>query len=340
MTSPLALDAPAGAFDALPPTAFAPVAEAPAALHWRLANFNRRRLLPALPGPHWRSELADEIAARTEEREFLDAERRAVAEQALQAPLRADAFVAWFEALRQTGPGQGDPLFPWLAQHATLHQMRWFIAQEAAGEAGFDDLVALAQLRLPVRPKLEMARNYWDEMGRGKEVGMHGPMLALTAQELDIAPRIETTVWESLALANLMLGLAASRAHAYHAIGALGAIELTAPTRVGLVGEGLRRLGVSSAGRRYFHLHASIDVAHSAAWNSEVIAPLVAAEPRCARAIAEGALMRLAAGARCFARYRREFGLDGSGQAERGPGLVPGGCHHALIHCAATALAP
>jgi len=34
---------------------------------------------------------------------------------------------------------------------------------------------------------------------------------------------------------------------------------------------------------------------------------LVGAEPRAAGAIAEGALMRLRAGARCFERYRREL---------------------------------
>jgi hypothetical protein len=50
-------------------------------------------------------------------------------------------------------------------------------------------------------------------------------------------------------------------------------------------------------------------VKHSEAWNREVLRPLVAADPRVARPIAEGALMRLAAGARCFERYRRELGL-------------------------------
>ena len=49
--------------------------------------------------------------------------------------------------------------------------------QEAAGEAGFDDLVAMTQVKLPTRAKLELARNYWDEMGRGNPKGMHGPML-------------------------------------------------------------------------------------------------------------------------------------------------------------------
>jgi hypothetical protein len=71
----------------------------------------------------------------------------------------------------------------------------------------------------------------------------------------------------------------------------------------------LRRLGVAAKFRHYFSLHAVLDVKHSAAWNAEVIAPLVEEDPRRATAIAEGALMRLACGAACFARYRREFGL-------------------------------
>ena len=76
------------------------------------------------------------------------------------------------------------------------------------------------------------------------------------------------------------------------------------------VDRGLLRLGVPKAARRYFTLHATLDVKHSEAWNREVLRPL-AEEPRAARAMAEGALMRLGAGARCFARYRSELQPDG-----------------------------
>ncbi len=87
-------------------------------------------------------------------------------------------------------------------------------------------------------------------------------------------------------------------------------IELTAPGRAVYVNRGLKRLGLGGEVRRYFALHATLDVKHSEAWNREVLRPLVAENPRVAPAIAEGALLRLTAGARCFARYRRELRLD------------------------------
>src|SRR4028119_1186539 len=123
--------------------------------------------------------------------------------------------------------------------------MRWFLEQEAAGEAGFDDLVAYTQVKLPTGPKLELARNYWDEMGRGNPKGMHGPMLQVLIETLGLTPSIDTTVWESLALANAMTAMATTRRYAWHSVGALGVIELTAPGRSAATAAGLRRLGFS-----------------------------------------------------------------------------------------------
>jgi hypothetical protein len=105
-----------------------------------------------------------------------------------------------------------------------------------------------------------------------------------------------------------MAGLALERDYAYQAVGALGVIEMTAPGRVGLVNAGLQRLGAPADARRYFELHASLDREHSEAWNREVLHPLVASDPSLAAPIAEGALMRLEAGRRCFDAYRAHFG--------------------------------
>ncbi|HUP93245.1 MAG TPA: iron-containing redox enzyme family protein [Solimonas sp.] len=280
-----------------------------AGLHRRLAHFNQRRLRPGLVEPGWPAQLAQEYEMCVTEGCFVEDERRAATEAIGELPRGVDAFMQWFEGLQRSGPGQGDALFPWLERTALREEMRWFLAQEAAGEAGFDDLVALTQVRLPVRAKLEMARNYWDEMGRGHREGMHAGLLDRIVQALDLRPTIETTVWESLALANLMVALAANRRYAWHAVGALGAIEMTAPGRVACVNAGLRRLGVPAAARSYFQLHAGLDVRHSEAWNREVIRPLVEADPGLAQPIAEGAWMRLRCGQRCFRRYRQHFGL-------------------------------
>jgi hypothetical protein len=249
------------------------------------------------------------VRLRRREHDFIESERRDVSDAAARAPRDAAGFVAWFEELKDSGPGQGDRLFPWLASEAPLPAMRWFLQQELAGEAGFEDLLALTQLRMPQLAKLELARNYWDEMGQGKVSGMHGPLLEKLGQVLALSPRIEDTVWEALALANLMVGFAANRHYAYQSIGALGVIELTAPGRSVQVNAGLKRLGVAGEGRRYYALHSTLDIKHSAAWNREVLHSLVEQDPRVAPLIAEGALLRLGAGARCFDRYRRELGL-------------------------------
>jgi hypothetical protein len=281
------------------------------ALHRQLAALDRDRLTPRLPTARWRAELDAEHALRRLEGEVIETERAAIAHRLGDVPTAPDAFLAWYEELKASGPGQNDPLFPWLATSATAAQVRWFLHQEVAGEAGFEDLVALTQLKLPPQPKLELARNYWDEMGRGTEGGMHGPMLERLAEATrlgELAGAVPV-VWESLALGNIMLGLASNRRYAYQALGALGAIELTAPTRAVHVDAALVRLDLAPNARHYFALHATLDVKHSAAWNAEVLRPLVASVPGAAVAIAEGALLRLEAGRRCYDRYRRELNV-------------------------------
>ncbi len=261
-------------------------------------------MAPGFPEADWQARLDEDACMQRLEGAFVETLRAEIADRAAEAPEDEDGFIAWFERLQEEGPGQGDPLFPWLAEQASLDDFRYFLAQEAAGEAGFEDLTALAQVKVPADAKMELANNYWDEMGRGNPKGMHGPMLAALVAQLDLKAEIDDTVWESLALANAMTAMAVNRRYAWHAIGALGAIELTAPGRSRATADGLRRLGIDGKARRYFELHAVLDVRHSKDWNDKVFRPLVAGDPRRARAMAEGALIRLTAGARCFKRYR------------------------------------
>jgi hypothetical protein len=275
-----------------------------------LAKYNGRQLRPGFPSETWREELDEYAKVTRAEGEYIEAVRREISPLVANVPSNVDDFIEWFEELKRTGPGQGDPLFPWLAETASREDMLWFLTQEVAGEAGFDDLLALTQVKMPVTAKLEMARNYWDEMGRGIYKGMHGPLLERLATYLEIDARPERVVSESLALGNAMLALARSRRYCFQSIGALGAIEMTAPTRACFVDAGLKRLRIPTKKRLYFTLHAVLDIKHSECWNREVLRSLVEQDPRRAHAIGEGAVIRLWHGARCFDRYRRHFAWD------------------------------
>jgi hypothetical protein len=279
--------------------------------HRLLAEFNLHRLNPCIVDHQWQRHLLEDFSMLLFEGDLLESERKSINHLALDAPREPLLFLNWFEALKERGPGQHDGLFDFLETKANLSQMKWFIQQEVAGEAGFDDLTALTQIKMPMRAKLEIARNYWDEMGRGKEFGMHALMLADVASELGILPLQNSAeiVPESLALGNILLGLAANRRYAFQSVGALGAVELTAPARAEKIYRGLNRLGVSLKGQRYYLLHSSIDIKHSQSWNSEVIYPLVKNNFDYVLPIAEGALMRLKAGAQCFERYRKELSV-------------------------------
>jgi hypothetical protein len=279
-----------------------------------LTKYNHGRLDGGFPERDWQDDISRQCEVLIAEGDFIEAVRRAVSPLARDIPTEPRQFIDWYESLKQTGPGQGDSLFPWLATQATREQMQWFLLQEVAGEAGFEDLLAVTQVKMSERAKLEMARNYWDEMGRGAAKGMHGPMLARLSAYFRLEPCVDNVVSESLALGNCMVGMASNRRYAYHSVGALGVIEMTAPGRAHQVDLGLRRLGVPAKKRHYFAVHAILDVKHSEEWNAEVLLPLVTEDPRRTQAMGEGALMRLWHGARCFDRYRREFGLEAAAQ--------------------------
>jgi hypothetical protein len=281
-----------------------------AEFHRGLATFNATALEPTFPSKGATASLEMERRVRCAEITYLEAVRMKIHPLARDIPSNPDDFIAWYEALLETGPGQRDPLFPWLAKEASLDQLKWFLWQEVAGEAGFEDLLALTQIKMPNLPKLEMARNYWDEMGRGRHMAMHGPLLHRLAEFLMLTPTPDKVVPEALSLGNAMLAMARNRCYAFHSIGALGAIEMTAPGRAALVNEALRRLRVPAKKRLYFAVHAVLDVKHSEEWNKEVLRPLVAEDPRRAEAIGEGALIRLWHGARCFDVYRAHYGFE------------------------------
>jgi hypothetical protein len=97
-----------------------------AAFQIELTRYNARRLQPGLPERAAKDEIDEEAAVARAEICFVESLLRAIAPLADNVPRDAADFIEWFEALEETGPGQDDPLFPWLASTATLEQMKWF----------------------------------------------------------------------------------------------------------------------------------------------------------------------------------------------------------------------
>jgi hypothetical protein len=252
-------------------------------LHRGLHRWNVRRHRPEFPTRRWRDELEEDLRMRTLEGEWIEAERTVVAGQARGVPRTPDACAGWFEALSLEGPGRCDPFLEWIAERATLDQVHWFLRQELATEAGLDMLVALTRLRVSPWP-----------MGEWTGGGRPGRAPALESAGHD-------TVWEALAVSNLLVGLASNRRYAWHALGALAAAELAARDRTASVERALRRLGVGSTAREETRADRVCDG----------FVALLEEDPERTPFLAEGALLRLRAGLRCVRTYRSELDVRG-----------------------------
>ena len=77
-----------------------------------LTKFNRRRLEPSLPEPGWRGDVGEQCRVLEAEGAFVEAVRAEIAPLVADIPQDVDGFIAWFERLRESGPGQGDAAFP------------------------------------------------------------------------------------------------------------------------------------------------------------------------------------------------------------------------------------
>jgi hypothetical protein len=188
-------------------------------------------------------------------------------------------------------------VYHWVAKQADLAGITRFAALEGGPDGGFDDMVAICQLGLPEAAKMELAKNYWDEMGNGDPLAVHGHLHAEFARALGVA-QLEH---ESALARNTLLGLlATNRALQPELLGALGLIELQAGPRSRLVGQGLRRTGAPAASLPFYEVHAEVDPRHGKGWLEEAIQPIVADDPATGDRILRGAMWRSRANAELF----------------------------------------
>jgi hypothetical protein len=198
-------------------------------------------------------------------------------------------------------------VYEWLAEEATRDEIVEYLSVEGGPDGGFDDLVAACQVGIDGVAKLELAQNYWDEMGNGRIERVHTELHRKLARALGLraVPRQELPV-EALERAALGSLLATNRWLQPEMIGALGLIELQAGPRCRKVVRALERVGAGWDAIDFYAEHAEADPRHGKDWVDKVVGSLQDRGEWGDR-IVRGARWRSAVNARFFAAMHRRF---------------------------------
>jgi hypothetical protein len=198
--------------------------------------------------------------------------------------------------------------YRWLADSADWPQVVSFLALEGGPDGGFDDLVSACQVGLHGSAKLELARNYWDEMGGGDPDAVHTVLHDRLVEAVQI-PRLPREQLPVEALERAALGglLATNRWLQPEMLGALGLLELQAGPRCRMVLKAFDRLGAPEGAYPFYAEHAEVDPRHGRDWVEKAVAPLVAERPEWGPRIVKGAWWRSAVNLAFFEWLRQDL---------------------------------
>jgi hypothetical protein len=198
-------------------------------------------------------------------------------------------------------------VYRWIAEEADWEPAMRFLALEGGPDDVFDDLVATCQVGLPLGPaKMELASNYWDEMGNGDFGEVHNVLYRRFAEAVDLPelPRDEHPT-EALERSALLGLVATNRRLQPEMLGVLGLIELEAGPHCRYVEHGLQRLEAPPGAHEFYAMHAAVDPLHGKGWLENGVDPLVADEPDWGPRILRGALWKSAVNEAFFTWARR-----------------------------------
>lgn len=183
-------------------------------------------------------------------------------------------------------------IYQWLADDAGRQEIVEFLSLEGGPDGGFDDLVAACQIGLDGTAKLELAQNYWDEMGNGSLARVHTELHRKLSRALGLScpPRDRQPV-EALERSVLTGLLATNRSLQPEMLGALGLLELQAGPRCRRVVAALGRIGAGEDALDFYVEHAHVDPRHGKDWVDKAVAPFDD-DPRWGGGIARGARWR------------------------------------------------
>ncbi|MFL6130631.1 MAG: iron-containing redox enzyme family protein [Mycobacteriales bacterium] len=216
------------------------------------------------------------------------------------APVEPKEYVSWLKSLARRHRVFKHPYYRhFIRDQASREDLRRYMIQESAIDGRFDDLLAMMQVGTSGPAKMEIAANFWDEMGNGNPEEVHtdlfGQVLGVLEVSADEVLREMTA--NALLSGNLAVLVCRYRQLYPEAVGFLGMTEWLVPDRFVNVVHAWERLGLPEVGIRYHRLHVTIDSQHAAGWFHRVVLPAATSE-RMRRGIARGTLWRLDSSAR------------------------------------------
>jgi Iron-containing redox enzyme len=212
-------------------------------------------------------------------------------------PTSPEAFLDWYHHRERALNADIATFIGFLRDEASVEQVAYYICMEELIDGSFDDLMALLQVGMPLRPKMTAARNYWDEMGNGRFEAVHGLMFRTSSRYLrdvlrDRSIPIPTPNAACLMNGNVLLMMATRRDYNLRLIGALGLVEGSAPKRFSATTKAMQRLDLPAEVIAYHKEHISIDTRHSKEWFDSVLTEYAALGLQAIREMAWGVEIR------------------------------------------------
>ena len=219
----------------------------------------------------------------------------------VEKPTDAKEFARWILDYILKHPSSIHPIFEHLSENCTFEEMSYFFSQEVTIDPRFDDLIALMQIGIKDQSiKMELASNFWDEMGNGELEDVHTIMFSKLYDSLAIFKEGETfndvlerASWQSLASGNTLLYGVLHRQNFSVSLGSLGTVEMISPHRFRRLVKGFKRLGLSDEASRYHETHIRIDARHGSAWLHQAIVPTIEEDASKREEVFMGACLRL-----------------------------------------------
>jgi len=203
----------------------------------------------------------------------------------------------------------GPSLSRYVEARADLAQFREFVIHRSAYQLKEADPHSWALPRLSGGAKAAMVEIQSDEYGDGELEAMHSELFARTMAELGLDPTygayLSRLPGPTLATVNLMSFFGLHRRWRGAIVGHLAAFEMSSSLPNRRYGNGLRRLGIGPAARRFYDVHVTADAVHEQVAAVDLAGGLARQEPSVAGDILFGARAVVALDA-AFAAYLLE----------------------------------